>query len=300
MKLLIWIFLLLSVAPLQAQSSSPIAAEDQDFLKQMEDSLAFLAYAVINDSTPEHRFMACREMIPTLVQALKRPHSFHYPFERLKSVSIQYPQDSSFRIFTWQLYVDKDDYRYYGAIQMNSRELQLFPLVDRSFNHQGDLEQMVLQADNWHGAVYYNLHGFQAADGKPAYLLFGFDGYSFFRKRKIIDVLRFGDEGPVFGAPVFLHADQRVKHRIVFQYAAEASTRCNFDLELDMVIFDHLIELSGTYGEGPNRYPDGSYEGYRLQDGRWVHLEKVFDQISDEPPLPTPILKQRSRDLFGN
>jgi hypothetical protein len=301
MKLVLWILaiFLLAAAPLSAQNQAAIAEEDQAFLELMEDSLALLAYAVVNDSLAEYRFGACREMIPRLVRALKVQNAFHYPFERLQSVSIQYPPDSSFRIFSWQLYVDKDDYRYYGAIQMNSPDLKLYPLIDRSFNLQGDLEQMILKPDNWYGAVYYHIHGFIAADGKPAYLLFGFDGYSFFRKRKIIDVLSFSSGEPLFGAPVFAHADGTTKNRILRQYAAEASTRCNYDPDLNLVIFDHLIELSGTYGEGPNYYPDGSYEGYKLQKGSWIHVDKVFNQISDEPPMPAPILKDRPKDIFG-
>ncbi len=271
--------------------------EEEAFLKEMEDTLSLLAYAVINDSLPEHRFGACREMIPKLVKALKVENSFQYPFERLKSVSIQYPQDSSFRIFTWQLYVDKDDYRYYGAIQMNTPELQLFPLIDRSFQVETP-EEAVLSPEEWYGSVYYNLLDVDGPQGKY-YLLFGFDGYSFFRKRKVIDVLSFQDGKPVFGAPAFVHEGNQRKFRIVRQYSAEVSTRCNYDEMLELIIFDHLITLNGPHGEGPVNYPDGSYEAYRLEKGLWRHIEKVFDQVSDEAPRPAPILDNRAKDIFG-
>lgn len=289
---------LLGLPRLNAQEDAvAFSEENQAFLKEMEDTLALLAYAVINDSLPEHRFGACREMIPKLVKALKVENSFRYPFERLKSISIQYPQDSSFRIFTWQLYVDKDDYRYYGAIQMNTPELQLSPLIDRSFKIE-DAEHAVLSPEEWYGSVYYNLLGVDGPEG-PYYLLFGFDGHSFFRKRKLIDVLRFEEGRPVFGAPVFVHEGGLRKHRVVREYSAEVSTRCNYDGLLELIIFDHLIELSGPYGEGPVNYPDGSYEAYRLEGGLWQHVDKVFDQVSDEAPRPAPILDHRTKDLFG-
>ncbi len=298
-KVLLFLALALGgLVQLHAQGKTAgFSEENQAFLKEMEDTLALLAYAVINDSLPEHRFGACREMIPRLVRALKVENSFQYPFERLKSVSIQYPQDSSFRIFTWQLYVDKDDYRYYGAIQMNSPELQIFPLIDRSFKIE-DAEHAVLSPEEWYGSVYYNTLGVDSPQGKY-YLLFGFDGYSFFRKRKLIDVLYFQDGKPVFGAPVFVHEGNVRKLRIVREYSAEVSTRCNYDDLLDLVIFDHLIEMSGPYGEGPVNYPDGSYEAYRLEGGMWRHVDKVFDQVSDEAPRPAPILDKRTKDLFG-
>ncbi|MCB9301588.1 MAG: hypothetical protein H6566_13145 [Lewinellaceae bacterium] len=300
MKELVLIFALAltAVAPLSAQNTSKIAEADLAFLQEMEDTLSLLAYAVVNDSLAEHRFGTCREMIPRLVKALKVENSFQYPFESLKSVSIQYPRDSSFRIFTWQLYVDENDYRYYGAIQMNTPELKLYPLIDRSFKVE-DPESAVLAPDNWYGAVYYNLLGFDTPDGAKAYLLFGFDGDSFFRKRKLIDVLRFGPDGPVFGAPVFVQEGNQRKQRVVLEYSAEVSTRCNYDELLEMIVFDHLIEMDGPYGEGPTHYPDGSYEAYKLQGGLWVHIDKVFDQVSDEAPRPAPILDNRTKNIFG-
>jgi hypothetical protein len=52
-------------------------------------------------------------------------------------MSILSPPDSSFRIFTWQLFVNDSTYRHYGAIQMNQKELKLFALRDKSFEMDG-------------------------------------------------------------------------------------------------------------------------------------------------------------------
>jgi hypothetical protein len=290
-------------AALSAQES-PFTPEQLTRLEALEDTLGLLAYAIVNDSLEENRFFAVRAFIPKLVEGLKTPNSFQYPFEQLRTVSIQYPPDSSFRVFTVHLYVDKDTYRYYGAIQMNSPELELYPLIDRSYElPDADLEQLVLPNDQWYGAVYYNLHAVTAAP-QPYYLLFGFDGYEFFRKRKVVDVLTFVNGKPRFGAPVFItHQEGEptyAKNRLLFQYSAEASIRCNYDPALELLIFDHLIEVMGNYGEGPTAIPDGTYEGYRLgEDGYWYYVEKVFDTILDEPPVPEPILDGRSKDLMG-
>lgn len=292
LSLLLW----LPLSNVQAQVK--LSTSDQAFLETMEDTLATLAYTVLKDSVEAHRLGACREMIPRLVTALKTPNSFQYPFERLESVSIQYPRDSSFRVFTWQLYVNENEYRYYGAIQMNEPELKLFPLVDRSFTVQRP-EQLELAPENWYGAVYYNIYQVKGGD-TPHYLLFGFHGNELFRKRKLIEVLHFVDGEPAFGAPVFVDQKGETKKRIVREYAAEVGTRLNYDNSLGIIIFDHLLTMEGGHGEGPNHYPDGSYEGYKLQaDGRWQHIEKVFDQVSDEAPRPAPILEGRSKDIFG-
>jgi len=282
--------------PTPAQQTLP--AEVFDSIHTYEDTLGYLSYVVVNDSLPENRFAACRKLIPTLVKALQFPNSFRYPFERLRAISILYPRDSSFRIFTWQLMVNPGEYRYYGAIQMNSPELQLFPLIDRSFEVDNP-EQAVLPHDRWYGALYYNIKSFESPQG-PMHLLFGYDGNSLFERRKLVDVLHFREGKPFFGAPVFLNPDgaPRTRNRILLEYAAEATIRLNYDPALDLLIFDHLIPLATEHG--PSFVPDGSYEAYRLQDGLWHYIPKVFHQTLDEAPRDFPILDQRKNiDIFG-
>ncbi|MBK7873868.1 MAG: hypothetical protein IPJ74_26050 [Saprospiraceae bacterium] len=286
---------------LNAQSKDKLSEENWNTIHTWEDTLAILGYAVVNDSIEDYRFAACRNMIQTLVKALKTENSFQYPFERLKTVSIQYPQDSSFRIFTWQLYVDKDDYRYYGAIQMNTPELKLYPLIDRSALVT-NVEQSELTPDNWYGSLYYTLKECKGPNGKY-YLLFGFDGYEFFRKRKIVDVLTFKDGKPVFGAPVFVHQEKGkpsiTKKRLFLEYSAETSVRLNYDEALELLIFDHLIPMEGTHGQGPVMVPDGSYEGYEYEKGLWKYQTMVLHQVMEEAPRPYPILDEREKNILG-
>jgi len=271
-------------------------------IKTYEDTLGLMSFLVVNDSLPENRFASCKKLITTLVQALKIEDSFHYPFSRLHSVSILYPPDSTFRVFTWQLYVDKDDYRYFGTIQMNSPGLKLIPLIDRSFE-VNDVTQEILTPDKWYGALYYNIRQFDTDEGLK-YLLFGYDGYSFFNKRKLVDVLTIGNGTATFGAPVFVKQDStltqpQLSNRLLMEYSAEASCGMNFDETYDMVLFDHLIPMGGNYGQGMTMVPDGSYEGYRLENARWHWLEKVFHQTQEDAPRPEPILDERGKDIFG-
>lgn len=302
--LLFFAFLAVSAPILAQRSTINLSAADREQIHGIEDTLGVLGYAIVNDSLPDNRFIACRELIVRLTQALKKPGSFAYPFDRLQSVSIQYPRDSSFRIFTWQLYVDKEEYRHFGAIQMKAQELQLIPLQDRSFEIQADPEQIVLAPDQWYGALYYNIKQVDTPSG-PQYLLFGLDGYSFYYKRKIIDVLNLKDGKATFGAPIFHHAATRespalTKSRIVREYSAAASVKVNYDPVHEMILFDHLVPGGGQYGEGVTYYPDGSYEGYRNQNGQWEHVEKVFNQVSAGAPRDYPILNGRSgKGIFG-
>jgi len=293
--------LLLSAAAQAQEQAGAIAEADLEKLKNLEDTIAVLGYAVVNEPDAKKRFGACRTLIPLLTKALKTKNSFNYTFDRLKTISIQYPKDSTFRIFTWQLYVDTSEYRHFGAIQMNQPELQLYPLIDRSFTVE-NVEQDVLTPDQWYGAIYYNIVDFDTPEGKQ-YLLFGLDSYSFFTRRKVIDVLYFKEGKPSFGAPVFVSnvpKEVPVKKRMLLEYSAEASVRCNYDEFLEMVIFDHLMTGGSPIpGQGMTNMPDGTFEGYRYSDGVWEYVPKVFDTVVDEPPRDFPILDGRSKDIFG-
>jgi hypothetical protein len=276
------------------------AAQDtiRSEMELKEDTLAVLSYTMVNDSTPDLRFATCAKIIPLLVSALRAENSFDHPFTRLPFISIQYPADSSFRIFSWELFVSEDERRYYGAIQMNTPELQLFPLIDRSFEIQDPQEQT--SNKNWYGALYYKLIDFQDEQGS-GYLLMGYDHLSRYEKSKLIEVLRFVDGKPVFGHPVFLGEDGdslRQLHRIIRTYDAYSSVGLNFDPHLGMIVTDHL-EVMGTE-RGPIWVPNGSYIGYKWEDGKWRYMNKLFDIILEEAPRPEPVLnKDAGKNILG-
>ena len=279
---------------------TPFPKADRERLTLMEDTLALLGHLSVNDSLEDNRFGATRLMIPLLVEALKVPRSFQYPFERLKTISIQYAPDSTFRVFTWQLFVSDNEYRYYGAIQMNAPDLKLFPLVDRSFRMESP-ETETLGPDNWYGALYYGIRKLERPEG-AYYLLFGYDAFSFFRRRKVMEVLQFDAEGkPVFGAPVIPQtvSGPEGRKRMVLEYTAEASVRLNWDETMGLIVFDHLIPVAGNNGEGEVWVPDGSYEAFRLKEGRLEYIPMLDTQFQAEPPRPSPVLNDKSKDILG-
>jgi hypothetical protein len=293
---------------IQAQPKSkpagPLTAAQKEAMKLHEDTLGILSYAIVNDSIEQERFAACRQVITGLVRALKTENSFSYPFERLKSMSILYPPDSSFRVFTWQLFVNDSTYRYYGAIQKNTKELTLFPLIDRSdeMDYPKPTHE-VLAADRWYGALYYNILQFDTKQGRK-YLLLGYDAFEFFQKRKIVDVLGFNEEGkPEFGAPVFEREKRDPKGpemRFIIEYSSEATVKCNWDEVYGMILMEHLIPMGSPFGRGVTYVPDGSYDGLKLEKGRWKYIAKVFNDFQTEPPtIEQPTEKDKANDVFG-
>ncbi|MEM6380884.1 MAG: hypothetical protein AAF705_22115 [Bacteroidota bacterium] len=280
-------------------ANGQISSEDLSKIKAYEDSLIVDAFLVVNDTLPSSRFSATKRLIFHLKSALKFNNSFEYKFERLNSVSIQYAPDNSFRIFTWQLMVDKQDYRYFGAIQLNTPEIQLIPLADRSMTVE-DVSRAELDARNWYGALYYNIKQIEHA-GKPAYLLFGFDNYKYRDRRKVLEVLQFGEnQKPIFGAPIIPVAEGPNLSRLILEYYGDSNVRLNYDEALEMIVYDHLITIPGKDGQGPIQVSDGSYEGIKIVDNQLVYEDKLFDnQAVSEPPREEPVFTTNKKDLFG-
>ncbi|MCB0661817.1 MAG: hypothetical protein KDC24_03675 [Saprospiraceae bacterium] len=284
----------------KAQTPQP-EIENLETIQTLEDTLAILSFAMVNDSTPVKRFASCQKFIKTLVQALKNENSFYYPFERIRTVSIIYPPDSTFRIFSWQLYVDINEYHYYGTIQMNEPELKMYPLIDRS-GQVSNPESAILKKDNWYGALYYNVLPFPDSSGQ--YLLFGYDAFEFFNKRKFVDVLSFKTGEPVFGAPVFekeVKKDEtKIVDRFVLEYGSDAKVKLNYDKSLNMIVFDHLVLMASPYPDQDfMNVPDGDIDGMYYEDKIWKFKPRIYDQILEEPPRPAPVLDDNKKDIFG-
>lgn len=291
---------------IQAQK---ISEADLKEIQSIEDTLMVYSHMIINDSIDENRFASTKLFIPMLVKALKKKNSFEYKFDKLKHVSIQYPQDSTFRVFTLHLFVNNDEYHYFGAIQMNTEDLNLIPLIDRKDQIQ-DIEQQQTDNENWYGVVYYNVLDFDTPEGKK-YLLFGYDGYSFFDRRKIVDVLSIENNKATFGHPVFIKKEKgriiEEKKRILLEFSARASVKLNYDLIEEAIVYDNLISIGPL---GPNEknsfVPDGSYQGYKLSEegGYWEHITKMFcdcPRVDGDAPRPSPVLENEDKkDLFGN
>jgi len=66
-----------------------------------------------------------------------------------------------------------------------------------------------------------------------------------------------------------------------------------------MIVYDHIISTI-LPGIGPGMVQDGSYEAYELKRGKWIYVEKLFNETQDEPIRPVPILNERKgKDIFG-
>jgi hypothetical protein len=219
--------------------------------------------------------------VRTLVRTLLLKNSFYYPLDSVKGISKVYAPDTSFRIITW--FISYDDYygRQRGVIQHKpvNGVSQFIPLYDCS-EFTAKAEDSVRNQRNWIGAVYYNIIKTQFR-GKNYYTLFGHDSYGLRSTRKWIEVLSFNEKKePQFGGPFFSFEKDTVrkptKFRFHIEYKKDAATLVNFISDENMILVDHLISETDEPENKWTLVPDGDYEGFKWENGRWVHVEKVF------------------------
>lgn len=266
-----------------------------------EDSLKVIAQRILTGKDAAERFRADSAFTRMLVRALSTPHSFRHPFDSLQNISRVYAPDSSFRIFTWQVIRDERVYRRHGAIQLPTPDgrLKLIPLIDRSLmiNAKADT---ITSADWWIGALYYRVIRTEYA-GKPFYTLLGYDENTVRSTRKVAEVLHFDQSGqPRFGGPFFRFPVGDTAHpplmsRFWIEYKKDGNARMQYDDELKLIIFDHLISESEEPDKPHTYIPDGDYEGFRWEKGAWQYIEKVFHQKLEDgqAPVVAPVKEKK-------
>jgi hypothetical protein len=270
------------------------------YLKKKEDSLAQLGKQIVEPEDAAVRFRADSQFTRILVRSLRVPNSFYFPFDSLVTISRLYAPDSAFRIFTWQVSRDADLHRRHGAIQMKTADgsLKLFPLIDRSIIIQNQ-EDTITNHEWWIGAIYYKIV-VKKHNNKNYYTLLGYDENSIRSTKKRIEVLSFDTKGnPVFGGQFFSFDQDTIRKpvqsRFNIEYKKNGNARIVYDDELDMLIYDHLISESNEPAKKYTYIPDGDYEGFKWINGKWQHIEKVFNQKLEDgqAPMVKPVTEKK-------
>jgi len=296
-KLLGLVILLFTVNLTNAQ----FTGADLNALQKKEDSLKSFSYKIIQGINADDRFLADSVFTRMLVRALKTTNSFHYPFDSLETVSRLYSPDSAFRIFTWQLVINDNVIRQHGAIQMKTYDgsLKLYPLIDKS-DVTINLADTIGNNYGWIGAIYYKII-LKRSSKQNYYTLLGYDENNIRSSRKVIEVLNFASGEPTFGGRFFSYEEDTVfktsQSRYLMEYKKAAGPKLNYDPDLDVIIVEHLISESNEPKKKWTLVGDGDYEGFKWKNGKWIHIEKIFNYITPlgQEPVPNPI-----RNIDGN
>ena len=259
-------------------------AQPSDSLPSWEAGLEDLFGQVSSAGNNVEKENLCDSISGLFDTLLKRPASFHFPFDSLRTLGKVYSPDGKLRFYTWNLAYGDGTNRFYGMLQFLPGE-DADPLVYR-LNDGGedaaDILHAVLDAGHWDGSLVYEIAQAETMD-TTFYIVLGYAPLNLFVSEKTIDVLYF-KEGtgadpdvmqPVFGRPFFQVGDD-LQCRVVFIYSAQAQMTLHWNDRAEMIVFDHLSPVNPSYTGNYQFYgPDFSYDGYVFSNGFWRLVEDI-------------------------
>lgn len=214
---------------------------------------------------------------------LLEENSFNNNFDSLKHIGKLISKDNLCRIITWNLKFSNGSFKYYGYVQYYNKKrnnIQTFILTDKSDSITNP-ETAVLSYFSWYGALYYSIYNY-SLKGKNYYVLFGWDGNNYYTNKKIIDILTFNNNGkPIFGKSVFKIGNKsdsyRIQKRLIFEFTIKATMTCKYNEAVNAIVFDHLSpENKSKTGQYQFYGPDGTFDGLRLEQGKWVLVPDIY------------------------
>lgn len=207
----------------------------------------------------------------------QEPTIFDLQFTSLRSVGIIDSPDGMVRIINWNVEMDDQSQKYCAFViqrDVKNNKHQVVELIDNSFMLPGKPEE-VLDAENWYGALYYQIIPFERS-GKTSYVLLGWDGGLQSSNTKLIDVLTFTGNSLKLGLSAFKMGDKTLK-RVFFEHSEKAVMSLRYEPEYKRIIFDHLSpEAPNLVGFYEYYVPDMSYDAFVLSGNKWVLKEDVI------------------------
>lgn len=302
--ILSFLLLLLVGSNLSAQVQTQLSVKDLANLNKLQDTLAAISDSTYTAKSDVEKIAYNTTFVKKLIAVLKTPFSFQHNLEAVNNISIQKAPNQSFRIITWSLPFSDGSYKFYGTIQMATKDgtLKLIPLNDDTQNITDD--NVITNANKWYGARYYDIIPVNFP-GKPSYyILLGWKGNNDKTTKKVIEVLSFEKDQPVFGKNIFEMAQKaRIRNRVVFEYNKKNSMTLIFDKNVNMLIFDHLAPYEpNMVGNFEYYASDLSFDGYAINYQKFYLKENVAlkNEISsmDEfyaPPRKATTLLQKGK-----
>ena len=240
-------------------------------LRPLMDTLKVLGKSVLGGRTDSIRVAANQRFLLLMQETLNNPASFKASFDSVTNVSLLTSADDLVRVYTWTLpKADMSAYTYFGIVQHydeKKKKVKVSRLDDASAAMENP-QSLKLKAENWYGAVYYDIIESKRG-GKKYYTLLGWKGNNRITTKKVMDVMYFKRDSVMLGYPLF-KSEKGYVNRVVFEYAAEAVMALRYESSKTMIVFDHLSE-SGNHAAGP----DGKYDAYKLVKGRWEFIKDV-------------------------
>jgi len=275
--------------------------------KQHEDSLRVAIERVANacsnvkDCDTAQRMALNRIFAAQFKQTLMQDSAFFYPFNAIPYLYKVASRDGLARVLTWSVPLP-DGNRYFGFVLTRKSKTDFTATLTTLYDKRRDtrlVEDKELGANEWFGALYTALveHTMPYTNA-PVYTLVGISptGGESQSNKKVVDVLNVKPNGEcTFGASIFVRKN-KVTHRMIFEYSAQAVMELRYLENTGMIIFSTLEpmyrQLRGRY---EHYIPGETYDGVRFEHGQWTLRENVKPPSSIQVKTRSKVDKKTGR-----
>ena len=225
------------------------------------------------------------DSIKTIVDEVVEADSiFDFNFTNVRFLGQITSTDSIIKIVSWNLNLRDEAGKYFCYfIKKNEQGASnsIYKLT-ADYSLANISRDTVYTAENWYGALYYELRP-TIVNEEKCWIALGINYGNPLITKKIIDVVAFKPDGAIeFGAPVFLLSWNELIKREVFQYSADAAMTLRFFDDIT-IVFDHLVPFAPELAGNPEYYgPDFSYDAFVFENGTWSFKLDV-DVRNEEP-----------------
>lgn len=215
---------------------------------------------------------------------------FGVPLNEVRNLSVQFPDDQSFALYSWAVPTPSGDFKFHGFLWNPSwsgkKRLVLEDIGPT------DAPYRWLKGGQWVGGICYDIITTKA-QGKKHYTLLTFrPGRSY--HTKYVDAISLGSraERVHFGDRIFnirYNGDERYKrrpYRLQFRYSSSLSAAVRWDNRQHGIIADHLAPSKPELVERWFAYgPDFSYDRIHWSGGQW-QLEESYPLVRNLETAP--------------
>lgn len=210
-------------------------------------------------------------------RVLQSKEAMLYPFSKLSSIGFIDSPDKQLRIVNWNIEQDDFSQAYTAFVIHIDRKKKTHFVTELKENSFGMPTQPTetVTANNWYGALYYRIIPIKKGT-KTIYTVLGWDYNTSLSQLKVIDVIYTNGKTIKLGSPIF-KSGKKTQRRVFFEYSKKVTMSLKYEKERELIIFDHLSPESPSLKGFKSFYvPDMSYDGYKLQKGKWILQEDII------------------------
>lgn len=268
-------FLKYVVAGICVLAFLPLSAQKRSF-SECEMRLNMLFSHLKKDTVAENKRCINDSIYDVFSEILQHEVSLEYDFKNTAGLKKVVSSDKHIAVYSWCYVVDGERLAFNGVVQRRAKGMEVYPLKSQ-LEAYVPTDNQVIDAENWYGALYFDIFPFRSKQGKT-YVLLGWSQNNRYLTMKTIDVLWFDNGKLRFGLPVFEMLKNEFLARVVFQYNSEVSMTLLYEPQNRRFVFDHLAPVnSGFVGDYRYYAPDSSYDAYKKKtlQRKWVFYKNV-------------------------